>query len=150
MRIKKMGPISFCKTREIDRLKKQLKEAECRIKILREEQARLQDEVKEAQRINVPRIRDLIVQAKEMNFEKMDDSELNEACCFPIHENQDTGKWCVSLSICNLGGCEYEDYEFETRKDAFEFGYILTHLGWTLDCSSPCPQCYAEYIQACI
>ena len=56
----------------------------------------------------------------------------------------------MSMNICSMGGCEFNDYEFAARRDAFEFGYILTQLGAKPEMGSACPDCYAEYIKECI
>ena len=92
---------------------------------------------------NVSKIRDLILQAKEL-----DPDSLDKNCCFPIYENYDKGEWCIALSICWACGSEFDIYEFESKKEALEFGYILTQLGERLDSSHACSQCYDEYIQA--
>ena len=49
-----------------------------------------------------------------------------------------------------MGGCEFNDYEFAARRDAFELGSILTQLGAKPELGSACPDCYAEYIKECI
>ena len=127
------------KSKEIKRLQKELEEAKCQIKLLREVRAKF---------LSVPKVCDLIERAKAMDFENMDDRKLGEACVFPIWENLDSGKWIVSTKICLACGNEFGNYEFRTKKDALEFGYILTQLGWQLDSSGACPQCCDEYIQA--
>lgn len=143
MRIGKLGSISFCKTKEIKRLQKQLEEAENQIKQIREEQVRLQSEIEKTKQMNVSTIRDLIVKAKEL-----DPDSLEKNCCFPIYEDWDKGEWCIALSICWACGSEFNIHEFESKKEALEFGYILTQLGGQLDSSHACSQCYDEYIQA--
>lgn len=127
------------KSKEIKRLQKQLEEAECRIKLLREAQAKF---------LSLSKVCDLIERAKAMDFENMDDGELSEVCCFPIWKNRDSEKWFVSTKICWVCGAEFGNYEFKTKKDALEFGYILTQLGGQLDSSGACSQCCNEYIQA--
>lgn len=51
------------------------------------------------------------------------------------------------MNICSLGGCEFNDLEFATKRDALEFGYILTQLGEKPDTGSACSNCYFEYIR---
>ena len=143
MRIGKLGSISFCKTKEIKRLQKELKEAQNQIEQLREVQDKFQEEVKKTQQMNVSKIRDLIVQAKELDCDS-----LEKGCNFPVYVNYDKGVWCLCLSICWACGSEFDIYEFESEKEALEFGYILSQLGGQLDSSHACSQCYDEYIQA--
>ena len=103
-----------------------------------------------AHEVSTDKIKRLLLQAKETDFEKLEGEELFKACCFPVNENPETGKWCVSMNICSMGGCEFNDYEFAARRDAFEFGSILTQLGAKPELGSACPDCYAEYIKECI
>lgn len=88
----------------------------------------------------------ILLKAVKMDFQAMDDEERFNSCCFPIVENPRTGKWEVYMNICSLGGCEYNGHEFDTKQDAYLFGYILTQLGATLNTQSACPDCYTEYI----
>ena len=123
--------------------KKQLEEAEHQIGLLRKERDRLQEEMKKAQQLDLPKIRDLIVQAKELDCDS-----LEKGCNFPVYVNYDKGVWCLCLSICWACGSEFDIHEFESEKEALEFGYILSQLGGQLDSSRACSQCCDEYIQA--
>ena len=114
------------------------------------EQEELQRKNRKAHEVSTDKIKRLLLQAKETDFEKLEGEELFKACCFPVNENPETGKWYVSMNICSLGGCEFNDYEFTAKWDAFEFGSILTQLGDKPELGSACPDCYAEYIKECI
>ena len=148
--LKRFGPIGLCRVQETEELKKELSDAKCKIKLLQAEQEELQRKNRAAHKMNTSEIKRLIAQAKETDFENLEGEELVRACCFPVNENPETGKWCVSMNICSLGGCEFNDYVFATKQDAFEFGYILTQLGDKPAFGSPCPDCYAEYRRECI
>ena len=148
--LKRLGPIGLCQVQEVEELQKELSEAECKIKLLQSEQEELQRKNRKAHEVSTDKIKRLLLQAKETDFEKLEGEELFKACCFPVNENPETGKWCVSMNICSMGGCEFNDYEFAARRDAFEFGYILTQLGAKPEMGSACPDCYVEYIKECI
>ena len=148
--LKRFGSIGLCHVQEVEELQKEMNQAECKIKLLQEERTELQRKNRRAHEISVAQIKKLLLQTKETDFEKLEGEELFKACCFPVNENPETGKWYVSMNICSLGGCEFNDYEFTAKWDAFEFGSILTQLGDKPELGSACPDCYAEYIKECI
>lgn len=80
--------------------------------------------------------------------------KVNIACI-----NQDTGdeeegiegdgKWYVYLSLCQLGGCDFNGVPFETEREAFEEAVFLTLQGKEPNFHA-CPSCYREYLKDCI
>lgn len=94
--------------------------------------------------VNIKQLKKILEKSKKINFESLEPEQLYEICKFPVININD--KWCVPMSICKLGGCEYNYIEFETMQTAYEYAYMLTQLGIALDTESACSECYAEYM----
>lgn len=95
--------------------------------------------------INIEQLKRILEQSKKIDFEGLPPEQLYEICKFPVDEIN-VGEWWVPMNICCLGGCEFEYIVFEQKQAAYEYAYILTQLGIEIDCQSPCPDCYAEYL----
>lgn len=159
--LKKYWPFGFRQKKEILDLKERLISAEKTINSLRQEIAERETEKKNLiwrqnlqlcnlESNNLEKVKGALLKAGKLNFEDMSEEECDKSCNFPVTKEPKSGKWKVSMSICSLGGCEYNDYEFDTKRGAYLFGTVLTQLGAKLDTKSACPVCYAEYMQNCI
>lgn len=147
----------FRRKTELQELRSQLTEAEESIRtlcqIIEEKENRILKQESQLLRIEagqLEKVERILLKAGKLDFESMDEEERFNSCCFPIAENPENGKWDIYMNICSLGGCEYNGHEFNTEREAYLFGYILTQLGATLNTKSACPECYAEYMQNCI
>lgn len=65
-----------------------------------------------------------------------------------IAEGEPDGKWYVYMSICQLGGCDFDGVPFDTEREALEEAVILTMQGKEPSCHA-CPECYSEYQREC-
>lgn len=65
-----------------------------------------------------------------------------------IAEGEPDGKWYVYMSICQLGGCDFDGVPFDTEREALEEAVILTMQGKEPSCHA-CPECYSEYMREC-
>lgn len=98
--------------------------------------------------VPMQKVKNALIQAKKLDFSKMSGKEQYDCGCrFPITQDKESGKWCVSMNICSLGGCEFNDVEFDTQQDACEYAFVLTQIGAEPDIHSACPSCYHEYMQ---
>lgn len=149
------------KRKEIRELKEELAAAEEKMNTLRREISEKETEkqnliwrqelqLRSMETSNIEKVKEALLKAVKINFESTDMKARAEACCFPVFQDIETGKWHVYMNICSLGGCEYNDYEFDSEWGAYLFGTVLTQLGVEVDINSPCPDCYAEYMQNCI
>ena len=137
--------LQFRKSRQIEVLQEQLKNAEDTLESLRTELSELKEYKRSSRRGNITESKGLRVKARNIDFENLDGETLYRMCCFPVNENPQTGRWHVSMNICFLGGCEFNDYVFPTKREACQFGYILSQLGEKPDTEAACSECYSEY-----
>lgn len=94
--------------------------------------------------VNIEQLKKILEKSKKINFESLEPKQLYEICKFPVTKINE--KCYVSMNICCLGGCEFNDIEFETIQTAYEYAYMLTQLGIALDTTIACSECYAEYM----
>ena len=137
--------LQFRKSRQIEVLQEQLKNASDTLESLQKELSELKEYERSVRIKNITQIKGLLLKARKIDCEQLDGEALYKMCCFPVNENTKTGKWHVSMNICSLGGCEFNDYEFLTKREAFQFGYILTQLGEKPETGAACSDCYSEY-----
>lgn len=74
----------------------------------------------------------------------LSNDDLQKVSNFSVYE--DDGKSILSHSICQLGGCDFDDEEFPTFRDALLEAARLSLIGQKPDYHA-CPSCYAEYMR---
>ena len=82
------------------------------------------------------------------SISKMTVEEMYSKSKFRIWQEED-GKWYVYMSLCQLGGCDYNGVPHETEKEALEEALLLTLQGKKPNYYA-CPKCYREYLKDCI
>lgn len=74
----------------------------------------------------------------------LSNNDLKKVSNFSVYK--DKGKGILSHSICQLGGCDFDDEEFPTFRDALLEAARLSLIGQKPDCYA-CSSCYAEYMR---
>ena len=82
------------------------------------------------------------------SISKMTVEEMYSKSKFSVWQEED-GKWYVYMSLCQLGGCDFDGVPHETEREALEEAVLLTLQGKKPDYHA-CPTCYGEYMKDCI
>lgn len=78
------------------------------------------------------------------HLSSLSNNALKEVSNFSVYK--ENGKGILSHSICQLGGCDFDDEEFPTFRDALVEAARLSLIGKKPDCYA-CSSCYAEYMR---
>ena len=105
--LKRLGPIGLCQVQEVEELQKELSEAECKIKLLQSEQEELQGKNRKAHEVSTDKIKRLLLQAKETDFEKLESIMLSVLKAYPQFDTpvpfkmlKDFGDETINRGVC--------------------------------------------------
>ena len=95
----------------------------------------------------IEKAKNTLLEVNKMDFSTISTKKRREMCgLYPLRFDQEEQKWFVSLNICPVQGCLFNDIGFDTEEDACKFAYILTQLGGKPKTHEICLECNCENI----